>query len=97
MDDHERQDGGRTAAAERMRRYRARRRGGARIASAVELTSDVLYALAIVGWADKVRTRDPIVLGELVAAVLNTWARGKLPNPKRYAVTRKRDTRNRLA
>lgn len=97
MGDHGQQAEEQTGAAGRMRRYRARRRGGARIASAVELTSDVLYAMAIAGWADKVRTRDPVALGKAVADVLNTWARGKLPNPKRYGVTRKRDTRNRPA
>ncbi len=97
MGDHRHQGEEQTGAAARMRRYRARRREDARIASAVEVTSDVLYALAIAGWADKVRTKDPIALGKAVADVLNTWARGKLPNPKRYVVTRKRDTRNRSA
>ena len=96
MDDHGNKAEEQTGAASRMRRHRARRRGGVQIAN-VEVRSEVLWALVASGWATHTEAGGPVALGKAVADLLDTWARGKLPNPKRYGVTRKRDTRNRPA
>ena len=96
MGDHRHQGGEHTGAAARMRRYRARRRGGVQIAN-VEVGSEVLWALVASGWATHAEAGDPVALGKAVAGLLDTWMRGALQTPERYAVTRKRDTRNRPA
>ena len=80
-DQHEAEE--QTGAAIRMRRYRARRRGGVQIAN-VEVRSEVFWALAASGWATSADAGDPVALGKAVADLLDTWMRGALQTPERY-------------
>ncbi len=96
MDDHGHQAEEQTGAAARARRYRARRRGGVRLAN-VDVCPEVLWALVTSGWIDHAEAGDPLALGRAVAALLDTWTRGALQVPGRNAVTPKDDTPNRPA
>ena len=96
MVDHTNQAEEQTGAAARARRYRARRRGGVRLAN-VEVRSEVLWALVASGWTTHTEAGGPAALGRAVAALLDTWTRGELQAPGRNAVTPKGDTRNRPA
>lgn len=96
MGDHGNQAEQQTGAAARARRYRARRRGGVRLAN-VDVCPEVLWALVTSGWTDHAEAGDPLALGRAVAALLDTWTRGELQAPGRNAVTPKGDTPNRPA
>ena len=75
------------SAADRMRKMRARRREGVRVARNVEVTTRVLDALVACGLTTEIEARDRDALGDVVTDFLDTWARGTLQSPNRYAVT----------
>lgn len=77
-----------TAAAERQRRYRRRRKLCARLATA-EVPADVVAGLAERGWLDGSEAEDPQRLGDVLVDVADCFIRGTLADGsrKRWRVT----------
>ena len=75
MGDHGDQDGERTGAAERTRRYRARRKAGDRWVPGFDVSRDVLERLIEEGWTTEEEASDPQKLSDVVADLLDCWAR----------------------
>ena len=66
--------GKQTSAAERTRRYRARRKAGAQLVR-LEITREVLECLIAHGWTSRVEALDPDKLSDAVWDFLDCWAR----------------------
>ena len=69
--------GKQTSAAERTRRYRARRKAGAQLVR-LEITREVLECLIAHGWTSKVEAQDHDNLSNAVWNLLDCWERGML-------------------
>ncbi len=67
---------GHTAAAERQRRYRDRRRQGVRCMRG-DVPADVVVGLAERGWLDVGETKDPLRLGDVLVKVARRWLHGQ--------------------
>ncbi len=77
MSTPERKPSGQTGAAVRMRRYRDRRRSGARCFHG-DVPGDVVDILIEKGWLDANEATDPQRLGEVVANLTDCFVRGTL-------------------
>ena len=75
MDDDWHQGGGRTSAAERTRRYRARRKAGDRWVPGFDVSREVLARLIEEGWTSAEEASDPQKLADVIADFLDCWAR----------------------
>ncbi len=77
MSGQEHQPGKQTGAAERMRRYRARRRSRIRCFRG-DVSCEVVDALVRNGWLKDNEAADPNRLGKVMADVADCWVRGTL-------------------
>ena len=75
MSDHGHQGGGRTGAAERTHRYRARRKAGERWVPGFDVSREVLECLIAEGWTTEEEASDPQKLSDVIADFLDVWAR----------------------
>ena len=75
MGDHGNQAGEQTAAAARMRRSRARRKAGERWVHGFDMRREVLERLIDEGWTSEAEASDPQRLSDVVADLLDCWAR----------------------
>ena len=78
MDDHGNQVGERTDAAERTRRYRARRKAGDHWVPGFDVSREVLERLFEEGWTTEEEASDPQKLSDVVADLLDCWARDEI-------------------
>ena len=80
-----------TAAAERMRRYRARRRVGSRCFRG-DASRTVVASLIRSGWLSFEEALDPSRLGEVLIDLADCWIGGRLgPLGKRITARRPKD------
>ncbi len=75
MGDHEHQDGERAGAAERTRRYRARRKAGDRWVPGFDVSREVLARLIKERWTTEAEASNPRKLSDVVADFLDSWSR----------------------
>ena len=75
MGGHGQQAGEQTAAAARMRRSRARRKAGERWVHGFDMRREVLERLIDEGWTSEAEASDPQRLSDVVADLLDCWAR----------------------
>ncbi len=78
MGNHGHQAEEQTGAAERTRRYRARRKSGDRWVPGFDVSREVLECLVDEGWTSEAEASDPQRLSDAVADFLDCWARGIL-------------------
>ena len=72
---------GRSPAAERMRRYRRRRREG-RFVVRVEVGTEVLHALVTGRWLSEDEAQDPDAVGKVLGRLAERWRQPR-PRPRR--------------
>ena len=75
MGDHGNQAEEQTGAASRMRRSRARRKAGERWVHGFDMRREVLERLIDEGWTSEAEASDPQRLSDVVADLLDCWAR----------------------
>ena len=71
----EHQPGKQTGAAERMRRYRARRRAGDLWCSGLDVSRGVLERLIAEEWTTEKEASDPQKLSDVIPDFLDCWSR----------------------
>ena len=75
MGDHGHQGGGGTSTAARTRRYRARRKTGDRWIRGFDIRREVLTRLIEEGWTSAAEASDPQKLSDVIADLIDCWAR----------------------